>query len=600
MTEPAATRRRLLREASAARGYLIGAVLLGLVVTGLILAQAGLLATALAGAGRDSGLTALTGPVTLLLAVLAARSAALSGGEVLALRAAARVKYQLRSRLIRHALDLGPAWLDSNRAGELTVLTTSGLDGLDPYFARYLPQLVLAVAVPAAVLATVTAADWLSGVIIALTLPLIPVFAVLAGAHAKARSARQWRLLARLGGHFLDVVQGLPTLKVFGRAKAQERVIAEVTVLLLTPEAYLPLRGAAAQFHASADGTAAAASAFDVLDLPAPGTRLPGRPRSRVPAGPAPASSPGTPDLRAEDITLNAVTVVYPGREAPALNQVSLTIRPGDKIMLTGRNGAGKTTPLSLLLRFTEPTGGSVLAGGADLAVVPADLWRAQIAWLPQQPWLFPWSVAENIALGRPLASRAEIERAADLAGAAAFVDALPCGYDTVLDERGLRLSAGQRQKIALARLFLRDAPLVLLDEPTAHLDPVSTAEINAAISALAVGRTVIAVTHRSGVVLSAGPGGRCRTLDVSGGTITEHGAALERRTTGHETAGRGTTGTTSADAEPGTTGGATSEDAETGTAASRMAGRSEAEAAGSRPSQPPTPVPVAAPVPRR
>ena len=212
---------RLLRYASAARGYLAGAVLLGLAVTALILIQADLLARLLAGAIRGTGAAELAGPLVALAVVLALRAAATYGGEVAALRAAATVKSQLRRKLIAHALRLGPSWLGGQQPGEITTLSTRGLDALDPYFGRYLPQLVLACLVPVAVLARVFWADWISGIVIAATLPLIPVFAILIGLHTKASTERQWQLLARLGGHFLDVVEGLPTLKIFGRAHAQ-------------------------------------------------------------------------------------------------------------------------------------------------------------------------------------------------------------------------------------------------------------------------------------------------------------------------------------------------------------------------------------------
>jgi ATP-binding cassette, subfamily C, bacterial CydD len=221
--------RRLPRHAAAARSYLVITVALGLGGTGLILAQAGLLARALAGAARGDAAAALAVTLAALLVVVAARAAVSYGGEVAALRAAAAVKSQLRRALTARSLRLGPAWLAGQRAGEIATLSTRGLDGLDSYFARYLPQLVLAVLVPIAVLARVAAADWISAVIIALTLPLIPLFTVLVGWHTKTQTRRQWRLLAALGGHFLDVVEGLPTLKVFGRASAQERVIAKVT-----------------------------------------------------------------------------------------------------------------------------------------------------------------------------------------------------------------------------------------------------------------------------------------------------------------------------------------------------------------------------------
>jgi len=551
--------RRLLRHARAARGYLITAVGLGLVATVLILAQAGLLARALATAARTSpGAAPLWGTLLALLGVVAARAAVSYGGEVAALRAAATVKSQLRRSLAARALRLGPAWLGGQQTGEITALATRGLDGLDPYFARYVPQLILAVAVPIAVLARVAAADWISALIIAMTLPLIPLFAVLVGWHTKARTQRQWRLLATLAGHFLDVVEGLPTLKIFGRAKAQEEVIGKVTgeyrattmsalrvaflsafvlelaasvatalvavevglrllyghmgyqtallVLLLTPEAFLPLRSVSAQFHASMEGSAAAGRVLEILDTE-PGTAPSGGPRDPVPAGgpPAAPARPAAPaDLRAEEVTLSGVTVTYPGRRRPVLDEVSLTIRPGERILLTGPSGAGKSTLLALLLGFVRPDAGTIQAGGAGLTPADDDRWRGQIAWVPQHPHLFAGRVADNIALGQPDASPEAIRQAARLAGAAEFIEALPGGYDAVLGERALRLSAGQRQKIALARAFLRDAPLLLLDEPAAHLDPASTRRVAEALETVLAGRTVVLVSHGPGLAAVA------------------------------------------------------------------------------------------------
>ena len=531
-------------------------------ITVLILAQAKLLAHALASAAMGSAATALRGTLLALLIVVVARAAATHAGEVTALRGAAAIKERLRSKLARHVLNLGPAWLGRQRPGEIATLGTSGLETLDPYFARYLPQVVLATAVPVAVLTTVTAADWVSGLIIAVTLPLVPMFGALVGLRTRAQAARSWQLLARLSGHFLDVVQGLATLKLFSRAATQERVIGETTmryrasvmatlkiaflsalvlelsaslatalvavevglrllyghlgystallVLLLTPEAYLPLRNLAAHHHASADGLAAAERVFSILDAPVPGS-------------PARRSGP-VPDLRSSPITFNGTTVVYPGRTAPVITGLNLTISPGDRVTLTGENGAGKTTLFSLLLRFIEPTAGVVDVGGTELAAIAVDRWREHVGWLPQHPTLFGWSVAENIALGRPAASRAAVEQAAALAGAAEFVSQLPHGYDTVLDERAQQLSAGQRQKIALARLFLRDAPLLLLDEPTAHLDPVSAAEIADVVTTLAANRTVLVVTHRDAALFagSAPLGPAARVLTVADGTVAE------------------------------------------------------------------------------
>jgi ATP-binding cassette subfamily C protein CydD len=529
---------------------------LGVAGTVLILLQAGLLATALAGAARGIGIGALAGTLAWLGVVLAGRAAAAAGGEAAALRAAADVKSGLRRRLSAHVLRLGPAWLGGQQAGEITALATKGLDGLDAYFARYLPQLMLAVLVPLAVLVRVAFADWISAVIIAATLPLIPLFGILIGWHTRAQTQRQWRLLALLGGHFLDVVSGLPTLKLFGRSRAQAEVIEEVTsahrkatmttlrvaflsslvleltaalatalvaveiglrllyghvsyqtallVLLLTPEAYLPLRNAGGQFHASTEGTTAAQRAFEILDTP-------------LPVSPAPtpaATTSADADLSREDIALRAVTLSYPGRGRPAVDEVSLTIRPGEQIILTGPNGAGKSSLLALLLRFATPTSGAIAAGSVDLAEIPADRWRSQIAWVPQHPHLFTATVAENIALGEPGASREDIAAAARLAGADEFIRRLRDGYDTVLTEGARSLSAGQRQKLALARAFLRRAPVLLLDEPTAHLDPVSADRVMAALEDQLADRTVVLVTHRPPPPGRAGRPTRILTLD--------------------------------------------------------------------------------------
>jgi ABC-type multidrug transport system fused ATPase/permease subunit len=256
-------------------------------------------------------------------------------------------------------------------------------------------------------------------------------------------------------------------------------------VLLLTPEAFLPLRNAGAQFHASTEGATAAQRAFEILDTPVPGQPV---------ALPAPSADV---DLRREDIVLQAVTLSYPGRGQPALEDISLTIRPGEKIIVTGPSGAGKSSLLALLLGFVTPTSGAITAGRMDLDRIPAGRWRSQIAWVPQHPHLFTTTIAENIALGQPGALREDIAAAARLAGADDFIRRLNHGYDTVLAEGARSLSAGQRQKIAVARAFLRRSPVLLLDEPTAHLDPVSADRIIAAIEDQMADRTVILITHR-------------------------------------------------------------------------------------------------------
>jgi ATP-binding cassette, subfamily C, bacterial CydD len=535
---------RLVRSTAAVRVHLAVTVACGFAATGLILLQAWLVARAIAGATAGAAAqgisAALGGTVAAVGAVALARAALTYGAETVALRSAARVKSDLRRRLVRHVAAGDPASTD---AGELVTLATRGLDALDDYVARYLPQLVLAGLVPTAVLVVVLRADWISGLVIALTLPLIPVFMALVGMHTQERTRRQWHLLQRLGGHFLDVVEGLPTLAVFRRAKAEAALIRRVTdahreatmrtlrvaflsafvlellatlavaivavevglrllygrldletallVLILAPEAYLPLREVGARFHASMEGVAAAEGVFAVLE----------RPGATAPAAPAdPAPRPAVRFL--------GTGLTHPGRDAPALDSVHLTLRPGTTTLVTGRSGAGKTSLLSLLLRFAEPTAGRVLVTAADgrevdLAEIDPDAWRRRIAWLPQQPYLFDASVADNIRLGLPDASDQAVRRAARRAEAEDVITALPDGYATPLGERGHRLSAGQRQRIALARAFLRqevlDAPIVLLDEPTAHLDPEHAAAVRAGVARLLEGRTGVIVAHDEG-----------------------------------------------------------------------------------------------------
>jgi ATP-binding cassette subfamily C protein CydD len=530
---------RLVRSTAAVRVHLVVTVACGFAATALILLQAWLVARAIAGA--TAGATeALGGTIAAVGAVALARTALTYGAETAALRSAARVKSDLRRRLVRHVAAAGPATTD---AGELATLATRGLDALDDYVARYLPQLVLAALVPMAVLAVVFRADWISGLVIALTLPLIPVFMALVGMHTEARTRRQWHLLQRLGGHFLDVVEGLPTLAVFRRAKAEAALIRRVTdahreatmrtlrvaflsafvlellatlavalvavevglrllygrldletallVLILAPEAYLPLREVGARFHASMEGVTAAERVFAVLE----------RPTAPTPSAPVePAQRP--------TVRFAGTGLTYPGRDTPALDGVDLTLTPGTTTLVTGRSGAGKTSLLALLLRFAEPTAGRVLVTAADgreadLADVDPDTWRRRIAWLPQHPYLFDATVAENIRLGLPDAPDEAVRRAARRAEAEEVIRALPDGYATPLGERGHRLSAGQRQRIALARAFLRqealDAPIVLLDEPTAHLDPEHAAAVRAGVARLLHGRTGVIVAHDEG-----------------------------------------------------------------------------------------------------
>lgn len=526
---------RLLRYARASRVFLVASVALGLAGAGLVVAQAMLIAEIVVG-GFQHGLDAgeLRTPLLLLAAVAAGRGIVAWLTELCAHRASAAVKSELRGRLLERATALGPSWLSTQRTGELTTLATRGVDALDDYFARYVPQLGLAVVVPVVVLARIVTSDWVSALTIALTLPLIPLFMALIGWATQDRMNRQWRLLARLSGHFLDVVGGLPTLKVFGRAKAQAESIRTITdeyrratmrtlriaflssfalellatisvalvavgigmrlvhgdldlytglvVLVLAPEAYLPLRQVGAQYHAAAEGLAAADEVFAVLET-APAT-----------AGTLPA-----PDLRHAVISVDGLTVHHDGRERPSLPEVSFTVSPGETVAVVGPSGVGKTTLLAALLGFAQPSGGRILVDGTDLASLDPESWHRQIAWVPQRPHLFAGTVAENVRLARPDATDEQVRAALRDAGALDFA-----GLDTPLGEGGSGISAGQRQRLALARAFLADRPLLLLDEPTANLDGDTEAAVVAAVRRLAVGRTVLLVVHRPALLAVA------------------------------------------------------------------------------------------------
>ncbi|KOV59800.1 ABC transporter [Streptomyces sp. NRRL WC-3618] len=521
---------RLLRYAGATRRFLLAVVGLGAVGAGLVVAQAMLIAEVVVGAFQHGlSVTELRTPLLLLVAVAGGRAVVSWLTELAAHRTSAAVKSELRGRLLERAVALGPEWLAGQRTGSLVALATRGVDALDDYFSRYLPQLGLAVVVPVAVLARIVTEDWVSAAIIVGTLPLIPVFMVLIGWATQSHMDRQWRLLSRLSGHFLDVVAGLPTLKVFGRAKAQAESIRRITgeyrqatmrtlriafissfalellatlsvalvavtigmrlvhgemdlyiglvVLILAPEAYLPLRQVGAQFHAAAEGLAAAEEIFAVLETPVPES--------------------GTGTVPEGGVAFEGVTVRYPGRSADAVTDASFAVEAGETVALVGASGAGKSTLLHALLGFVRPTEGRVTVGGTDLAGLDLEQWRSRVAWVPQRPHLFAGSIAENVRLARPDADDTAVRRALADAGALEFVEALPEGIDAVLGEDGAGLSAGQRQRLALARAFLADRPVLLLDEPTAALDGETEAEVVAAVRRLAVGRTVLLVVHR-------------------------------------------------------------------------------------------------------
>jgi ATP-binding cassette subfamily C protein CydD len=529
--------RRLWHEVWRARGPLSVAVGAGLLAGLLLVAQAYLLSRAISRVFLGGATLTETAPLLGMLgAVAIGRALMLGGAELAGHILADRVKAALRERLLAHLVALGPAYVRGERSGELAHTVSEGIEALHAYVSEYLPQLALAILVPLAMLVVVFPLDLLSGIVLLLTAPMIPLLMILIGKAANWQSRRQWTQLSRMSAHFLDVLQGLSTLKIFGRSREQAATIAAVSeqfreatmsvlrvaflsafvlemlatistaiiaveiglrllygrlafdealfVLILAPEYYLPLRQLGARFHAGISGVTAAARIFAVLET---------KPADCV-LTPPPASDWPVPPFA---VHLADVRYAYDDGDRPALNGLTLSIPAGQTVALVGPSGAGKSTVAHLLLRFIAPTAGRITINGRDLCDLPADQWRRQIAWVPQLPYLFDGTVADNIRLGRPDSSLDAVVYAAQQANADGFIRALPDGYDTRIGERGARLSGGQAQRLALARAFLRDAPFVILDEATANLDPETEASILAAMEKLRQGRTALVIAHR-------------------------------------------------------------------------------------------------------
>jgi ATP-binding cassette subfamily C protein CydCD len=529
---------RLLRYSRSSQKFLLVCVVIGLASAAAVLGQAIVLAAAITAVFRGGAdLTAIGPDLAVLAGIVGLRAVLAYAQETAAARASAAVKSQLRTALLRRVVALGPSFLAHKGSGQLAQLATHGVDRVDPYFARYLPQLVLTCLVPPMFVVVIAITDWLSGLIVLATVPVVVAFLLLIGLATQARSRRQWRSLERLSHHFLDVVDGLPTLRVFGRARAQQHSIAAVTdeyrrttmdvlrvsflssfvlelaaslsvamvavqiglrllagdlqlgpallVLLLAPDVYLPLRQLGAAHHAAEEGRAATSGLLDVLDLPTPtggGRQAP------------PAARHG---LQVRGVEVRGVEVRGAGRLAP----LSLDLAPGELVAVVGASGVGKSTLLAVLLGFVRPDAGTVRVDGVDLADVDPERWRAQIAWVPQRPALLPGSVADNVTLGAHDAPAAEIRWALTLA-AAEDIDP-----HRMLGEDGAGLSAGERQRIAVARAFLRaerGAGLLLLDEPTAHLDGPTRDRVLAGLRRVAAGRCALLVVHDRALAVAA------------------------------------------------------------------------------------------------
>lgn len=524
--------------------WLTSAVVIGLFSGLLLIVQAWLLAKTVNAIVFDQKTFTDALPwIWGMLALFLVRAGLSWASEQAAFHAASRVKLALREKLYDHIRKLGPSWLSGERTGDVVNTLSDGVEALEAYYARYIPAMSLMVFVPLAILVFVFPNDWISGLVMLFTAPLIPFFMILIGKGTEKRNQKQWKELARMSAHFLDVIQGLTTLKLFNASCREAKMIASISdkyrlgamsvlriaflssfvleffstvsiaivavligfrlfygemdffhgffVLLLAPEFYLPLRNMGTQYHARMEAIGAAERMIEILNT------------EPVEVGNTHGAITDLPDLNHSIIRFDHIVFNYPdGRTA--LKDFNLEIEPGETLALVGASGSGKTTAINLLLGFIQPQSGKILINNTPLSDIASKAWWKQLVWLPQKPQLFTGSIADNIKLGQTQANKRAVIEAARLAHAAEFIDSLPDGYDTIIGESGHGLSGGQLQRIALARAFLKNAPLVILDEATANLDMQSEALVQAGIQQLTRGRTVIMIAHRLRTVQEA------------------------------------------------------------------------------------------------
>ncbi len=548
---------RLLYETRLAYGAVAASLGANALLGFVIIAQAALLSQVIQRVFLGEATQEQVLPTLLfLLGIVGVRAALSYASGRASAQLAIRVKNALRERFTAHLYALGPAYRQTERSGDLVLSATEGIEKLDGYYRDYLPGIFSAIVLPLVILLVVLPLDLVTFAVLLVTAPLIPFFMALIGMAAGALARRQYSEMRHLGAHFLDVMQGLTTLKLFNRSQYQAETIQRITgdfreatmrvlriaflsaftlemlatlsvaivaveigvrllnggigfeqalfLLVIAPEFYLPLRALGAKFHNATEGKAAAERLYAVLDTPLPEK----------------SSKDALPVPTALHIRFEGVSLAYADDTRPALKDVSFEIEPGQRAALVGASGGGKTSIAALLLRFAQPDSGRISVDGGDLACIPAGAWREHIAWVSQSPYLFNATIAENIRFSRPDASETQMITAAQAAGVHDFVMQLPQGYETVCGERGLRLSGGQAQRVALARAFLRDASLLILDEPTSQLDPESEAAIMRALERVTAGRTLLLITHRLSTAVHAD-----RIILMEGGAVIEQGS---------------------------------------------------------------------------
>lgn len=530
---------RLVKHAQAVRTFLLLIAAIGTLMTITTIAQAFILGDLLAGVfNGEKSSEQIVRAVTLIAVIALVRSVLAWLSEITAYQASARTKQQLRQSAAEHITKLGPIWVSSQRGSELATTLMRGLDSLDVYFAKYLPQLILAVTIPLSVGVSILTQDLLSAVIVAFTIPLIPFFMILIGWFTQAQVDKQWQALQRLAGHFLDLINGLPTLKAFNRSRGQIEGLARIgddyrtstmsvlrvsflsslalelistvsvalvavsiglrlvdgnmqlreglIVLILVPEVYLPLRNLGAQFHAMTEGLEAADSVLTILDEPLP-------------------SHGGSHTVTsAQLITFSSLSVTYPGFDEPALKNFSADLKRGYLNVLTGPSGVGKSTALTALMGFVTPTSGSVLVDGFDLNELDMTAWRNSISYLPQSPWLPIGSLRDAINLENKFSDSELIAACKQVGLEVDDAQQFPSGLSTLINVSA-GASTGQRRRLALARTLLMNRDIVILDEPSAAVDSSTENIITSVIQDLvASGKFVVVVAHRPHMI-SAG-----------------------------------------------------------------------------------------------
>ena len=558
-------------QARPVRALLGTGIAAGLLQAALMCLGAWMLAHVLAGAIFHGRRWSMAWPWLLALLALAALRFALGLLQRRAtFEAGARVADAVRQALEKRMRELGPRWGTRQASGDLATRLVDGVDALVPYYAGYLPQAAFAVLVPALILLVVLPADPWSALVLVFTAPLVPLFMVLAGQAAEQASQRRWMRLRRMGAHFMDALAGLTTLRLY-RAATREQALLEATgeayrretmavlriaflsalvleffatvsiavlavligfrlmwgklafeqglfVLLLAPEFFLPLRALGTQRHRRMDAAAAATDLVEWLAVQLP--------QAAQVASPSP--------IAATQLTIDFERVGFAHEDGRAvLRDLDLHLPAGTCLTLVGASGSGKSTLLSLLMGFDVPQSGRILVDGHDLARTDLDAWRRHIAWIPQRAHVFHGSLRDNLLIAAADADTFTLWRALQAASLDGVVARLPQGLDTPLGERGHGLSGGECQRLALARAWLRNAPLLLLDEPTQHLDDATAASIDAALARLGEGRTVIRITHRLDGIRDDE-----HVAVLAEGHIVEHGRADALRAAGGHFAG--------------------------------------------------------------